>query len=107
VPTAPLFAVQGADGRWLVYFEAEKERVIMLFFTSEEAASRYINAHPDLLDSPGYSLVLISRNTPQFMRVARLAHARGVQTFQVDRCPSGACRFQIELDPLLSRNSIN
>lgn len=102
LPAVPLFAVQGADGRWLVYFEDADERVTMLLFTGEETASRYINACPDLRDGPGYSLVPLCRDRPQLLQLARRAQQRGVDAFQVDRLPCGDCWIQIDLERVLA-----
>jgi hypothetical protein len=102
LPAVPLFAVQGADGRWLVYFEEADDRVTMLLFTGEETASRYVNACPDLLDSPGYSLVPLCRDRRQLLQLALRARQRGVDAFQIDRMPCGDCWFQIDLDRILS-----
>jgi hypothetical protein len=101
-PLPKLFAVQGADGRWLVYLDEEGDRIAMLLFTSEATATRYVNASPDLLDSPGYSLVPFGRDPRQLLQLARCARARGVQSFQVDPRPWGECRLQIDLERLLA-----
>jgi hypothetical protein len=102
LPAVPLFAVQGADSRWLVYFEDADDRATMLLFTSEESASRYINACPDLLDGPGYSLVPLCRDRPQLLQLARRARQRGVDAFQIDRMPCGDCWLQIDLERVLA-----
>src|SRR5438876_11561396 len=101
MPVVSLYAVQSPKGRWLVYFDDGSDRIAMLLFTCEEAASRYINANPDLLESPGYSLILFCRTKAQLLQMARRASDGGVHAFQVDRMPCGDCWFQIDLERLL------